>query len=100
MQVTHLSANDCYAATRSIRSLVKQKANFSRSLPNPILYLSQALGLINLSSHLVQCHVNNLFLMANSSTPFIQHLFVYQLLLIQFRLLIPISSLMVVDWSL
>ncbi|GBB94539.1 hypothetical protein RclHR1_23770004 [Rhizophagus clarus] len=67
MQVTHLSASDCYAATRSVRSLVKHKANFSRSLPNPILYLSQALGLIDLSSHLTQCHVNNLFLMANSS---------------------------------
>ncbi|GBB98271.1 hypothetical protein RclHR1_03190003 [Rhizophagus clarus] len=54
MQVTHLSATDCYAATRAIRSLVKHKANFSRSLPNPILYLSHALGLINLSSHLIQ----------------------------------------------
>ncbi|GBB86441.1 hypothetical protein RclHR1_12880011 [Rhizophagus clarus] len=99
MQVTHLSASDCYAATRSVRSLVKHKANFSRSLPNPILYLSQALGLINLSSHLIQCHVNNLFLMANSSTPFIQRLFVYRLMLIQFRFLIPISPLMVDDWS-
>ncbi|GBB93695.1 hypothetical protein RclHR1_22140003 [Rhizophagus clarus] len=77
-----------------------QKANFSRSLPNPILYLSQALELINLSSHLIQCHVNNLFLMANSSTPLIQHLFIYRLLLIQFRFLIPISPLMVDDWSL
>ncbi|GBB85658.1 hypothetical protein RclHR1_12140007 [Rhizophagus clarus] len=75
-------------------------ANFSRSLPNPILYLSQALGLINLSSHLIQCHVNNLFLMANSSTPFIQRLFIYRLMLIQFRFLIPISPLMVDDWSL
>ncbi|GBB87397.1 hypothetical protein RclHR1_13860009 [Rhizophagus clarus] len=100
MQVTHLSASDCYAATRSVRSLVKHKANFSRSLPNPILYLSQALGLINLSSHLIQCHVNNLFLMANSSTPFIQRLFIYRLMLIQFRFLIPISPLMVDDWSL
>ncbi|GBC08595.1 hypothetical protein RclHR1_08240015 [Rhizophagus clarus] len=53
MQVTHLSEKDCYTATRSICSLVKQKANFSRSLPNPILYLSQALGLINLFSHMV-----------------------------------------------
>ncbi|GBB86342.1 hypothetical protein RclHR1_12760010 [Rhizophagus clarus] len=100
MQVTHLSATDCYTATRSICSLVKHKANFSRSLPNPILYLSQALGLINLSSHLIQCHVNNLFLMANSSTPLVQHLFIYRLLLIQFRFLIPISPLMVDDWSL
>ncbi|GBB91499.1 hypothetical protein RclHR1_18820006 [Rhizophagus clarus] len=100
MQVTHLSDRDCYTATRLIRSLVKHKANFSRALPNPILYLSQALGLINLSSHLVQCHVNNLFLMANSSTSFIQRLFVYRLKLIQFQFLIPISPLMVVDWSL
>ncbi|GBB86432.1 hypothetical protein RclHR1_12880002 [Rhizophagus clarus] len=100
MQVTHLSSVDCYAATRSIRSLVKHKANFSRFLPNSILYLSQALGLINLSSHLIQCHVNNLFLMANSSTPFIQRLFIYRLMLIQFRFLIPISPLMVDDWSL
>ncbi|GBB94471.1 hypothetical protein RclHR1_02360029 [Rhizophagus clarus] len=100
MQVTHLSATDCYAATRSIRSLVKHKANFSRSFSNPILYLSQALGLINLSSHLIQYHVNNLFLMANSFTPLIQHLFIYRLLLIQFRFLILISLLMVDDWSL
>ncbi|GBB89696.1 hypothetical protein RclHR1_01650003 [Rhizophagus clarus] len=100
MQVTHLLPSDCYAATRSIRSLVKHKANFSRSLSNPILYLSQALGLINLSSHLIQCHVNNLFLMANSSTPFIQRLFIYRLMLIQFRFLIPIFPLMVDDWSL
>ncbi|GBC10533.1 hypothetical protein RclHR1_00970034 [Rhizophagus clarus] len=100
MQVTHLSATDCYVATRSIRSLVKQKANFSCSLPNSILYLFQALGLINLSFHLIQCHANNLFLMANSSTSFIQHLFVYRLMLIQFRFLIPISPLMVADWSL
>ncbi|GBB94298.1 hypothetical protein RclHR1_23270006 [Rhizophagus clarus] len=100
MQVTHLSDRDCYTATRLIRSLVKQKANFSRALPNPILYLSQALGLINLSSHLTQCHVNNLFLMANSSTLFIQRLFVYRLLLMQFQFLIPVSPLMVADWSL
>ncbi|GBB92778.1 hypothetical protein RclHR1_20540003 [Rhizophagus clarus] len=100
VNVTHLSATDCYVATRSIRSLVKHKANFSRSLPNPILYLSHALGLINLSSHLVQCHVNNLFLMANSSTSLIQRLFVYRLMLIQFRFLIPLSPLMVDDWSL
>ncbi|GBB93749.1 hypothetical protein RclHR1_22240004 [Rhizophagus clarus] len=100
MQVTHLSATNCYIATRSIRSLVKHKANFSRSLPNPILYLSHALGLINLSSHLIQCHVNNLFLMVNSSTPLIQRLFIYRLMLIQFRFLIPLSPLMVNDWSL
>ncbi|GBB95183.1 hypothetical protein RclHR1_24910004 [Rhizophagus clarus] len=100
MQVTHLSDRDCYAATRLVHSLVKQKANFSHALPNPILYLSQALGLVNLSSHLTQCHVNNLFLMANSTTSFIQRLFVYRLMLIQFQFLIPVSPLMVVDWSL
>ncbi|GBB90681.1 hypothetical protein RclHR1_17710003 [Rhizophagus clarus] len=100
MQVTHLSDRDCYVTTRHVRSLVKQKANFSRALPNPILYLSQALGLINLSSHLIQCHVNNLFLMANSTTFFIQRLFVYRLMLIQFQFLIPVSPLMVDDWSL
>ncbi|GBB90686.1 hypothetical protein RclHR1_17710008 [Rhizophagus clarus] len=77
MQVTHLSATDCYATTRVI-----------------------PLGLINLFSHLIQCHVNNLFLMANSSTPLIQQLFIYRLKLIQFRFLIPISPLMVDDWSL
>ncbi|GBB97114.1 hypothetical protein RclHR1_29180001 [Rhizophagus clarus] len=100
MQVTHLSDKDCYIATRLVRSLVKQKANFSRALPNPILYLSQALGLVNLSSHLIQCHVNNLFLMANSTTSFIQRLFVYRLMLIQFQFLILVSPLMVADWSL
>ncbi|GBB92786.1 hypothetical protein RclHR1_20570001 [Rhizophagus clarus] len=67
MQVTHLFEKDCYTATQLIHSLIKQKANFSRSLPNPLLYLSQALGLTNLFSHLF---------------------------------LIPISSLMVDDWSL
>ncbi|GBC46009.2 ribonuclease H-like domain-containing protein [Rhizophagus irregularis DAOM 181602=DAOM 197198] len=51
MQVTHLSESDCHLITRSIRSVVKHKANFSRSLPNPILFLSQALGLINLFAH-------------------------------------------------
>ncbi|GBC05496.1 hypothetical protein RclHR1_06260002 [Rhizophagus clarus] len=100
MQVTHLSEKDCYAATRLIHSLVKHKANFSCSLPNSILYLSQALGLINLFPYMIQCHVNNLFLIANSSTPFIQRLFVYRLRLIQFRFLIPISPLNVDDWSL
>ncbi|GBC15254.2 ribonuclease H-like domain-containing protein [Rhizophagus irregularis DAOM 181602=DAOM 197198] len=51
MQVTHLSESDCHLVTRSIRSVVKHKANFSRSLPNPILFLSQALGLINLFAY-------------------------------------------------
>ncbi|GBB97269.1 hypothetical protein RclHR1_29530003 [Rhizophagus clarus] len=49
---------------------------------------------------MIQYHVNNLFLMANSSTPFSQRLFVYRLILIQFRFLIPISLLKVDDWSL
>ncbi|GBC08516.1 hypothetical protein RclHR1_08180010 [Rhizophagus clarus] len=75
MQVTHLSDRDCYTATKHIRSLVKQKANFL-------------------------CHVNNLFLMANSITSFIQRLFVYRLMLIQFQFLIPVSPLTVTDWSL
>ncbi|PKC50968.1 hypothetical protein RhiirA1_543780 [Rhizophagus irregularis] len=68
MQVTHLSESDCHLITRSIRSVVKHKANFSRSLPNPILFLSQALGLINL------------------------------LCLIQYNFLIPISPLLIKDW--
>ncbi|GBB95601.1 hypothetical protein RclHR1_25730001, partial [Rhizophagus clarus] len=38
--------------------------------------------------------------MANSSTLLIQQLFIYRLKLIQFRFLIPISPLMVDDWSL
>ncbi|GBB94064.1 hypothetical protein RclHR1_22850005 [Rhizophagus clarus] len=59
MQVTHLSEKDCHTATRSIQTLVKHKANFSRSFPNSILYLSQALGLINLFSHMMQCHIFN-----------------------------------------
>ncbi|GBB97183.1 hypothetical protein RclHR1_29310001 [Rhizophagus clarus] len=49
---------------------------------------------------MIQCHVNNLFLMANSSTSFIQRLFIYRLMSIQFRFLIPISPLKVDDWSL
>ncbi|GET54777.1 ribonuclease H-like domain-containing protein [Rhizophagus irregularis DAOM 181602=DAOM 197198] len=69
MQVTHLSESDCHLIMRSIRSVVKHKANFSRSLPNPILFLSQALGLINL------------------------------LCLIQYNFLIPISPLLIKDWS-
>ncbi|GBC35648.2 hypothetical protein RIR_jg20194.t1 [Rhizophagus irregularis DAOM 181602=DAOM 197198] len=68
MQVTHLFESDCHLITRSIRSVVKHKANFSRSLPNPILFLSQALGLINL------------------------------LCLIQYNFLIPISPLLIKDW--
>ncbi|GET63014.1 RNA-directed DNA polymerase from mobile element jockey-like [Rhizophagus irregularis DAOM 181602=DAOM 197198] len=69
MQVTHLSESDCHLITRSIRSVVKHKANFSRSLPNSILFLSHALGLINLLS------------------------------LIQYNFLIPISPLLIKDWS-
>ncbi|CAB4443106.1 unnamed protein product [Rhizophagus irregularis] len=99
MQVTHFSEAECFTATGHIRSVVKHKGNFSRSLPNPILYLSQALGLINLYSHQQQCHLTNLFLMANSSFSFIQHLFIYRLRLIQFNFVIPISPLLVQDWS-
>ncbi|CAB5150728.1 unnamed protein product [Rhizophagus irregularis] len=99
MQVTHLSESDCHLITRSIRSVVKHKANFSRSLPNPILFLSQALGLINLFAHQRQCHITNLFLMANSSLSFIQSLFIYRLSLIQSNFLIPISPLLIKDWS-
>ncbi|CAB4443095.1 unnamed protein product [Rhizophagus irregularis] len=99
MQVTHLSEAECLTATRHIRSVVKHKGNFSRSLPNPILYLFQALGLINLYTHQQQCHLTNLFLMANSSSSFIQNLFIYRLRLIQFSLVIPISPLLVQDWS-
>ncbi|GET54687.1 ribonuclease HI, putative [Rhizophagus irregularis DAOM 181602=DAOM 197198] len=99
MQVTHLSESDCHLITRSIRSVVKHKANFSRSLPNPILFLSQALGLINLFAHQRQCHITNLFLMANSSSSFIQSLFIYRLSLIQYNFLIPNSPLLIKDWS-
>ncbi|GET57865.1 RNA-directed DNA polymerase from mobile element jockey-like [Rhizophagus irregularis DAOM 181602=DAOM 197198] len=99
MQVTHLSEPECHLITRSIRSVVKHKANFSRSLPNPILFLSQALGLINLFAHQRQCHITNLFLMANSSSSIIQSLFIYRLCLIQYNFLIPISSLLIKDWS-
>ncbi|CAB4417104.1 unnamed protein product [Rhizophagus irregularis] len=99
MQVTHLSEAECLSATSYICSVAKHKGNFSHSLPNPILYLSQALGLINLYSYQQQCHLTNLFLMANSSSSFIQALFIYRLRLIQFTFLIPISPLMVKDWS-
>ncbi|GET54695.1 RNA-directed DNA polymerase from mobile element jockey-like [Rhizophagus irregularis DAOM 181602=DAOM 197198] len=99
MQVTHLSESDCHLITRSIRSVVKHKANFSRSLPNSILFLSHALGLINLFAHQRQCHITNLFLMANSSSSFIQSLFIYRLSLIQYNFLIPISPLLIKDWS-
>ncbi|EXX74864.1 ribonuclease H-like domain-containing protein [Rhizophagus irregularis DAOM 181602=DAOM 197198] len=99
MQVTHLSESDCHLITRSIRSVVKHKANFFRSLPNPILFLSQALGLINLFAHQRQCHITNLFLMANSSSVFIQSLFIYRLNLIQYNFLIRISPLLIKDWS-
>ncbi|EXX74267.1 hypothetical protein RirG_052700 [Rhizophagus irregularis DAOM 197198w] len=62
MQVTHLSESECASATSSIRSLVKHKANFSRILPDSILFLSQGLGLINLFFHQSQTHLTNLFL--------------------------------------
>ncbi|GET57871.1 RNA-directed DNA polymerase from mobile element jockey-like [Rhizophagus irregularis DAOM 181602=DAOM 197198] len=99
MQVTHLSESDCHLITRSIRFVVKHKANFSLSLPNSILFLSYALGLINLFAHQRQCHITNLFLMANSSSVFIQSLFIYRLSLIQYNFLIPISPLLIKDWS-
>ncbi|GBC13571.2 RNA-directed DNA polymerase from mobile element jockey-like [Rhizophagus irregularis DAOM 181602=DAOM 197198] len=100
MQVTHLSESECASATSSIRSLVKHKANFSRVLPDSILFLSQGLGLINLFFHQSQTHLTNLFLLANSSSFFIKNLFLYRLRLIQFSFLIPISPLLVKDWTL
>ncbi|GET62255.1 reverse transcriptase family protein [Rhizophagus irregularis DAOM 181602=DAOM 197198] len=99
MQVTHLSESECASATSSIRSLVKHKANFSRILPDSILFLSQGLGLINLFFHQSQTHLTNLFLLANSSSSFMKNLFLYRLRLIQFSFLIPISPLLVKDWT-
>ncbi|GET59998.1 RNA-directed DNA polymerase from mobile element jockey-like [Rhizophagus irregularis DAOM 181602=DAOM 197198] len=99
MQVTHLSESECASATSSIRSLVKHKANFSRVLPDSILFLSQGLGLINLFFHQSQTHLTNLFLLANSSSSFMKILFLYRLRLIQFSFLIPISPLLVKDWT-
>ncbi|GET66496.1 RNA-directed DNA polymerase from mobile element jockey-like isoform X1 [Rhizophagus irregularis DAOM 181602=DAOM 197198] len=99
MQVTHLSESECASATSSIRSLVKHKANFSRVLPDSILFLSQGLGLINLFFHQSQTHLTNLFLLANSSSSFMKNLFLYRLRLIQFSFLIPISLLLVKDWT-
>ncbi|GBC47762.2 RNA-directed DNA polymerase from mobile element jockey-like isoform X1 [Rhizophagus irregularis DAOM 181602=DAOM 197198] len=100
MQVTHLSESECALATSSIRSLIKHKANFSRVLPDSILFLSQGLGLINLFFHQSQTHLTNLFLLANSSSLFMKYLFLYRLRLIQFSFLIPISPLLVKDWTL
>ncbi|GET55221.1 hypothetical protein GLOIN_2v1783661 [Rhizophagus irregularis DAOM 181602=DAOM 197198] len=99
MQVTHLSESECASATSSIRSLVKHKANFSRVLPDSILFLSQGLGLINLFFHQSQTHLINLFLLANSSSFFMKNLILYRLRLIQFSFLIPISPLLVIDWT-
>ncbi|CAB4421321.1 unnamed protein product [Rhizophagus irregularis] len=99
MQVTHLFEAECSTATSSVRSLVKHKAKLSRSTPDAILYLSQALGLINLFSHQQQSHFTNLFLLANSSSPFMKFLFLYRLRFIQFYFLIPISPLLVLDWN-
>ncbi|GET67343.1 RNA-directed DNA polymerase from mobile element jockey-like isoform X1 [Rhizophagus irregularis DAOM 181602=DAOM 197198] len=99
MQVTHLSESECASATSSIRSMVKHKANFSRVLPDSILFLSQGLGLINLFFHQSQTHLTNLFLLANSSSSFMKNLFFYRLRLIQFSFLIPISPLLVKDWT-
>ncbi|CAB4418026.1 unnamed protein product [Rhizophagus irregularis] len=98
MQVTHLSKAECSSAASSVRTLVKHKAKLSRSTPDAILYLSQALGLINLFSHQQQSHFTNLFLLANSSS-FMKFLFLYRLRFIQFYFLIPISPLMVLDWA-
>ncbi|GET56111.1 hypothetical protein GLOIN_2v1783661 [Rhizophagus irregularis DAOM 181602=DAOM 197198] len=44
MQVTHLSEVECSTITSSIRALVKHKAKLSRSVPNVVLYLTQALA--------------------------------------------------------
>ncbi|GET56223.1 ribonuclease H-like domain-containing protein [Rhizophagus irregularis DAOM 181602=DAOM 197198] len=99
MQVTHLSESECASATSSIRSLVKHKANFSHVLPDSILFLSQGLGLISLFFHQSQTHLTNLFLLANSSSFFMKNLFLYRLRLIQFSFLIPISPLIVKDWT-
>ncbi|CAB4421324.1 unnamed protein product [Rhizophagus irregularis] len=99
MQVTHLSKAECSTAASSVRTLVKHKAKLSRSTPDAILYLSQALGLINLFSHQQQSHFTNLFLLANSSSFFMKSLFLYRLRFIQFYFLIPISPLMVLDWA-
>ncbi|CAB4436085.1 unnamed protein product [Rhizophagus irregularis] len=51
MQVTHLSEAECSIATSSVRTLVKHKAKLLHLIPNAILHLSQALGLINLFLH-------------------------------------------------
>ncbi|CAB4423755.1 unnamed protein product [Rhizophagus irregularis] len=99
MQVTHLSKAECSTATSSVRTLIKYKAKLSRSTPDAILYLSQALGLSNLFSHQQQSHFTNLFLLANSSSPFMKSLFLYRLRFIQFYFLIPISPLVVLDWT-
>lgn len=56
--------------------MVKHKAKLS-------LFLSQALGLINLFVHQQQYHITNLFLLANSSSPFMRSLFMYRLHFIQ-----------------
>ncbi|CAB4410484.1 unnamed protein product [Rhizophagus irregularis] len=77
MQVTHLTEAEYYTATSSVQTLVKHKAKLSRSTPNAILHLSQALGLINLFAHQQQCHFTNLFLLANSSSAFMSSLFLY-----------------------
>ncbi|EXX53874.1 hypothetical protein RirG_239810 [Rhizophagus irregularis DAOM 197198w] len=99
MQVTHLSEAECSTITSSVRALVKHKAKLSRSVPNVVLYLTHALGLINLFSFQQQSHFTNLFLLANSSSVFMKSLFNYRLRFIQFYCLIPISPLMVLDWT-
>ncbi|PKY35155.1 hypothetical protein RhiirB3_455584, partial [Rhizophagus irregularis] len=99
MQVTHLSEVECSTITFSVRALVKHKAKLSHSVPNVVLYLTQALGLINLFSFQQQSHFTNLFLLANTSSVFMKSLFNYRVRFIQFYCLIPISPLMVLDWT-
>ncbi|PKK57985.1 hypothetical protein RhiirC2_797044 [Rhizophagus irregularis] len=98
MQVIHLFEAECSTVTSSVRILIKYKAKLSHSISNAVLYLSQTLGLINLFSHQQQSHFTNLFLLANSSF-FIKFLFIYRLQFIQLYCLIPISPLLVLDWT-
>ncbi|PKY36753.1 hypothetical protein RhiirB3_460103 [Rhizophagus irregularis] len=99
MQVTHLSEAECSTITSSVRALIKHKAKLSRTVPNVVLNLSLALGLINLFSFQQQSHFTNLFLLANSFSLFMKSLFNYRLRFIQFYCLITISPLIIEDWS-
>ncbi|CAB4409451.1 unnamed protein product [Rhizophagus irregularis] len=85
-----------------IRKQLKQECNsFSATLHPAKLTVQQvALGLIKLLfAHQQQSHFTNLFLLANSSSFFMKSLFIYRLRFIQFYCLIPISPLLVLDWS-